>query len=78
MAVSYGLGARQGFTFSAGAFDYVLNWNIATKPWLLLIIGAVFAPIYYFVFRWAIRTWNLRTPGREEDAAAEDAALTAA
>ncbi|MCU0301807.1 MAG: PTS transporter subunit EIIC [Candidatus Nanopelagicales bacterium] len=77
MAVSYGLGARQGFTFSAGAFDFVLNWNIATKPWLLLIIGAVLAPIYYFLFRFVIRKWNLRTPGREEDAAAEDAALVA-
>jgi PTS system N-acetylglucosamine-specific IIC component len=77
MAISYGLGARQGFTFSAGAFDFVLNWNIATKPWLLIIIGLVIAPVYYFIFRFAIRKWNLRTPGREEDAAAEDAALVA-
>jgi PTS system N-acetylglucosamine-specific IIC component len=77
MAVSYGLGARQGFTFSAGAFDFVLNWNIATKPWLLLIIGVVLAPIYYFLFRFVIRKWNLRTPGREEDAEAQDAALVA-
>jgi PTS system N-acetylglucosamine-specific IIC component len=77
MAVSYGLGARQGFTFSAGAFDFVLNWNIATKPWLLLIIGVIIAPIYYFIFRFAIRKWNLRTPGREEDAEAQDAAMVA-
>jgi PTS system N-acetylglucosamine-specific IIC component len=37
----------------------------------------VLAPIYYFLFRFVIRKWNLRTPGREEDAAAEDAALVA-
>ncbi len=77
MALSYGLGARHGFTFSAGAFDFVLNWGLATKPWLLLIIGAAMGVIYYFVFRFAIRQWNLRTPGREEDAEAEDAAMTA-
>ncbi len=78
MSVSYTLGARDGFSFSAGFFDYALNWGIATKPWLLIPIGLVFAAVYYFVFRFAIRTWNLRTPGREEDAEAEDAAMTAA
>lgn len=77
MALSYGLGARQGFTFSAGAFDFLLNWNIATKPWLLLIIGLVLAPIYYVLFRFVIRRWNLMTPGREEDAEAQDAAMVA-
>ncbi len=78
MAVSYGLGARSGFTFSAGAFDYVLNFGKATKPLFLLLIGAVFAVIYYFVFRFAIRKWDLKTPGREDDAAAVDEAMTAA
>ena len=78
MALSYGLGARAGFTFSAGAFDYVLNYGKATKPLLLLVIGAIWAVIYYFAFRFAIGKWNLRTPGNEEDASAEDEALTAA
>ena len=41
MAISYGIGARAGFTFSAGAFDYVLNFGKATKPLLLLVMGAV-------------------------------------
>ncbi len=78
MALSYGLGARDGFGFSAGLFDFVLNWGLATKPWLLLIIGAGFAVLYYFLFRFAIRKWNLKTPGNEEDAVAEDEAMTAA
>ena len=78
MAISYGIGARAGFTFSAGAFDYVLNFGKATKPLLLLVIGAVFAVIYYFLFRFAIRKWNLRTPGNEPDDAEVDEALTAA
>lgn len=78
MAVSYGLGARSGFTFSAGAFDYVLNFGIATKPWLLPIIGVVLAGVYFVVFSALIRRMNLKTPGREDDAEAMDAELTAA
>jgi PTS system N-acetylglucosamine-specific IIC component len=77
MALSYGLGARQGFGFSAGLFDFVLNWNLATKPWLLLIIGAGFGVIYYFMFRALIRAKDLATPGREKDAEAIDAAVVA-
>jgi PTS system N-acetylglucosamine-specific IIC component len=77
MALSYGLGARDGFGFSAGLFDFVLNWGLATKPWLLLVIGAAFGAIYYFMFRALIRARNLRTPGREEDAEAQDALATA-
>ncbi len=77
MALSYGLGARSGFGFSAGLFDFVLNWGRSTKPWLLLIIGAAFAVIYYFLFRTLIRKQDLKTPGREEDAVAEDAAIVA-
>jgi PTS system N-acetylglucosamine-specific IIC component len=61
------LGIKDGFGFSAGLFDFVLNWNIATDPWLLIPIGLGYAVIYYFLFRFVIRKWNLRTPGREED-----------
>ncbi|MGW1931357.1 hypothetical protein, partial [Streptomyces sp. NPDC001919] len=31
--------------------DYALNWNLATKPWLIIPIGLVFAAIYYVVHR---------------------------
>lgn len=68
MALTYALGARDGFGFSAGLFDFALNWNLASKPWLLVLIGLGFGALYYVVFRWAIRRWNLRTPGREDDA----------
>ncbi len=67
LAVANLLGAKMGFGFSAGLFDFALNWNIGTMPWLLVIQGLVFAVIYYFLFRFAIRRWNLRTPGREEE-----------
>jgi PTS system N-acetylglucosamine-specific IIC component len=59
------LGVRLGFGFSAGLFDYVLNFGQATRPWMLLPVGAAYALAYYAIFRFAIRRWNLPTPGRE-------------
>jgi N-acetylglucosamine PTS system EIICBA or EIICB component len=67
MALTNALGIKDGFGFSAGLFDYVLNFNIATKPLLIIPIGLAYAVVYYFLFRFVIRKWNLRTPGREDD-----------
>jgi PTS system N-acetylglucosamine-specific IIC component len=61
------LGIKDGFGFSAGAIDYLLNFNIATRPLWLIPIGLLYAVVYYFAFRWIIQRWNLRTPGREDD-----------
>ncbi|OPG04646.1 PTS lactose transporter subunit IIC [Streptomyces sp. GKU 895] len=72
MAVTWALGVHHGFSFSAGAIDYFLNWNLATKPWMIIPIGLVFAAIYYVVFRFAIVRWNLPTPGREPEEEVED------
>ncbi|QJT02001.1 PTS transporter subunit EIIC [Streptomyces asoensis] len=72
MAVTWALGVHHGFSFSAGAIDYFLNWNLATKPWMIIPIGLVFAAIYYGVFRFAIIRWNLPTPGREPEEEVED------
>ncbi|WP_328910391.1 PTS transporter subunit EIIC [Streptomyces sp. NBC_00234] len=72
MAVTWGLGVHHGFSFSAGAIDYFLNWNLATKPWMIIPIGLVFAAIYYVVFRFAITKFNLTTPGREPEEEVED------
>jgi PTS system N-acetylglucosamine-specific IIC component len=68
MALVNALDIRDGFGFSAGLFDFVLNWNIATRPELLILIGLGYAALYYVLFRFVIRKWNLRTPGREDDA----------
>jgi N-acetylglucosamine PTS system EIICBA or EIICB component len=67
LALVNALDIKDGFGFSAGLFDYLLNWNIATDPWALIPIGLGYAVIYYFGFRFVIRKWNLRTPGREEE-----------
>ncbi|MEV8596380.1 PTS transporter subunit EIIC [Streptomyces sp. NPDC052012] len=73
MAITWAFGVHAGFTFSAGAIDYGLNWSLATKPWLIIPIGLVFAAIYYVVFRFAITKFNLPTPGREPEEEVEDA-----
>src|SRR4051812_29652865 len=62
------LGAHMGFTFSQGGIDFVVFnvfGNNAQKWWLVLILGPVYAVIYYVVFRTSIRMFNLKTPGRE-------------
>ena len=66
------LGIHDGFGFSAGAIDYLLNFRIATHPLWIIPIGLVYGVIYYFLFRFVIIRWNLRTPGREDDDAAVD------
>ncbi|MFF5971730.1 PTS transporter subunit EIIC [Streptomyces sp. NPDC012769] len=72
MAVTWALGVHHGFSFSAGAIDYFLNWGLATKPWMIIPIGLAFAAIYYVVFRFAITKFNLPTPGREPEEEVED------
>jgi N-acetylglucosamine PTS system EIICBA or EIICB component len=67
MAVTSMLGIKLGFTFSAGAIDYVLNYTLATNPIMALGVGVVFFALYWGIFRFAIRRFNLVTPGREAD-----------
>lgn len=64
-ALMNALGIRLGYGFSAGLFDYVLNYGRATRPLLLLPVGLVWATLYYGLFRFFIRRFDLPTPGRE-------------
>lgn len=72
MAVTWGLGVHDGFGFSAGVIDYVINWHLATKPWAIVPIGLCFAVVYYVIFRFAITKFDLKTPGREPEEEHED------
>ncbi|MFE0424092.1 PTS transporter subunit EIIC [Streptomyces sp. NPDC058953] len=67
MALTWALGMRDGFGFSAGAIDFLLNLGIASNPWGLALVGVGFGAVYYVVFRFAITKFNLPTPGRESD-----------
>src|SRR3954451_17187086 len=65
MVIMDALGVKLGFGFSAGLFDYLINFKLATRPWLLLPVGIAYFGIYYFSFRFCILRFNLQTPGRE-------------
>jgi glucose PTS system EIICB or EIICBA component len=72
------LGAHMGFTFSQGGIDFVVFnvfGNNAQKWWLVLILGPIYAGIYYVVFRTSIRMFDLKTPGREVEAEGKAAAV---
>ena len=71
------LGVRLGFSFSAGFIDYLLNFNRATRPLLLLPVGALYFALYYFLFRFVIVRFDLRTPGRDPTESAPAAAVPA-
>jgi N-acetylglucosamine PTS system EIICBA or EIICB component len=78
LAICQALGVHLGFTFSAGAIDYVLSYGLSTKGWLALPIGAVYAVVYYSLFRFFIRKFDMATPGREPLAADSGADLAGA
>lgn len=70
MVVMDALGVKLGFGFSAGLFDYLMNYGLATKPLMLIPVGLVYFAVYYAAFSWCIRRFNLKTPGREDEPAA--------
>lgn len=67
-------GAHIGYTFSQGAIDYMLFYALDTKPWIVFVLGPVYAALYYVVFRFFITAFDMKTPGREDEAAAADGA----
>ncbi|MBO2943349.1 PTS transporter subunit IIABC [Paenibacillus sp. F411] len=70
------LGTKIGMTFSGGLIDYVIFGVIPNRTpwWNVIIVGLILAVIYYFGFRFAIRKFKLRTPGREEPSETKDGA----
>jgi N-acetylglucosamine PTS system EIICBA or EIICB component len=70
LAIAYSLDIHLGFSFSAGLIDLLLYGTApaARNIPLLLVMGVVFFVLYYFLFRFAITKWNMRTPGREDEA----------
>jgi PTS system N-acetylglucosamine-specific IIC component len=67
------LGMRDGFSFSAGLIDYILNYEIASKPVHLLVTGVLFGVLYYVLFVILIKALDIPTPGREPDLVDEPA-----
>lgn len=69
-----------GYTFSASLIDLVLGWFNQKNAWsLILIVGPIVAVLYFCSFYFAIKWFDLKTPGREEDdeQAEDDVVLSA-
>jgi N-acetylglucosamine PTS system EIICBA or EIICB component len=67
MALADAFGMKLGFSFSAGAIDMIINGSKDNTKNLvgLIIMGLIFAVIYYVLFTVLIRAMNIATPGRE-------------
>ena len=67
--VTVALGFRAGFCFSAGATDLIFSASLpaAAKTWLIIPMGIAAFAVFYFVFLFAIKKFDLKTPGREDD-----------
>lgn len=59
-----------GNTFSGGVIDFtlfgVLQGNAFTNWMYVMIIGPIWACLYYFTFSFLIRKFNVMTPGRDD------------
>lgn len=64
------LGAHVAFGFSSGLIDLSIYGFITdatgaqSNSWILILMGLVVAPIYFFAFFFSIKKWNIATPGR--------------
>ena len=67
--ITVALGFRAGFSFSAGATDLLFSASLpaAQRTWLIIPLGIAAFLVFYFVFLFAIKKWDLKTPGREDD-----------
>ncbi|MFS0839467.1 glucose PTS transporter subunit IIA [Paenibacillus sp. 1P03SA] len=72
MWIAYALNISHGFSYSAGAIDFVINEHLSRNGWMLIPIGLVFGAVYYVMFRYAIRRYRIPTPGREEGSSLEE------
>jgi glucose PTS system EIICB or EIICBA component len=68
------LGIKHGFTFSHGLIDYIVLFPKSHHALWLLALGPLWAGVYYGVFSFAIRRFNLLTPGREVETETQKAA----
>lgn len=67
--ITTALGFRAGFMFSAGATDLVFSASLPAhaKTWLIVPLGIAAFVVFFLVFFFAIKKFDLKTPGREDD-----------
>ena len=67
--ITYYVGFRGGFCFSAGATDLIFSASLpaAAKTWTIIPLGIAAFIVFFVVFDFAIRKFDLKTPGREDE-----------
>ena len=69
------LGMVHGTSFSHGLIDFLVLSANSQKLLYFIVIGLIYAVIYYTLFRVVIKALNLKTPGREDEVQAEKLVL---
>ena len=69
--IAHILNIAVGLTFSGGFLDFflfgILQGNEKTS-WIRVIpVGIIYFFLYYFIFKFMIKKFNFKTPGREDD-----------
>lgn len=69
VAIAAAMHWTAGFGFSAGLVDMVLSTQnpVANQWYMLLLQGLVFFALYFVIFYFMIKKFDLKTPGREDD-----------
>ena len=67
--ITYYVGFRAGFCFSAGATDLIFSASLpaANNTLMIIPLGIAAFVVFYLVFYFAITKFNLKTPGREDE-----------
>lgn len=69
--IAHMLNIAVGLTFSGGLLDLlifgILQGNAKTSWMWIIPVGVVYFFLYYFIFSFLIKKFNLKTPGREEE-----------
>lgn len=60
------LDMRAGTSFSHGIIDFIILSGNSNRLWLFPIVGIVYGTVYYLIFYFLIKKFNLKTPGREK------------
>ncbi|MFR3908863.1 MAG: PTS transporter subunit EIIC [Collinsella sp.] len=78
--ITYFVGFRAGFCFSAGGTDLLFSASLpaAANTWMIIPLGIAAFLVFYLVFRFAITKFDLMTPGREDEDVEETSAPAAA
>lgn len=58
-------GIKHGATFSHGLIDFIILFPKSSHAGWFFVIGPIWAMMYYALFTFAIKKFNLKTPGRE-------------